>query len=227
MTGTEDDSKTSAEPWPAEPTGEVLKGRVAKAFSTPIGAYLWPESDALNAALTEQIRARKDQTAGQTRSNVGGWHSDGDLTEWGGEAVAVLRQRMLRMAAEVTGQTLRGAQQTRVNFAVSAWANVSRDGNYNAVHAHSGAHWSGVYYVASGEPVGDNPRNGLIEFIDPRGGAAMLRPPAGTFEETQMVAPRPGLMLIFPGWLKHFVHPFQGRGERISIAFNVTLGPAR
>ena len=28
-------------------------------------------------------------------------------------------------------------------------------------------------------------------------------------------------MVVFPGWMYHFVNPYQGEGERISIAFNV------
>ena len=35
--------------------------------------------------------------------------------------------------------------------------------------------------------------------------------------------PKPGLMVIFPSWLYHYVNPFHGAGERISIAFNINL----
>ena len=28
---------------------------------------------------------------------------------------------------------------------------------------------------------------------------------------------------MFPGWLNHFVNPFKGTGERISIAFNLDV----
>jgi hypothetical protein len=30
-------------------------------------------------------------------------------------------------------------------------------------------------------------------------------------------------MLLWPSWLKHWVHPYQGDGERISVAFNVNV----
>jgi hypothetical protein len=33
----------------------------------------------------------------------------------------------------------------------------------------------------------------------------------------------PGLMVMFPSWLKHMVHPFFGSGERISTSFNVRV----
>ena len=33
----------------------------------------------------------------------------------------------------------------------------------------------------------------------------------------------PGMMVIFPRWLYHYVNPVHGKGERISIAFNLRL----
>ncbi len=45
--------------------------------------------------------------------------------------------------------------------------------------------------------------------------------PGDPFNESIRIRPRPGLMVLFPGWLKHFVHPHTGTGTRISIAFNI------
>jgi hypothetical protein len=30
-------------------------------------------------------------------------------------------------------------------------------------------------------------------------------------------------MVLFPGWLNHYVHPYYGPAERISIAFNMMI----
>jgi hypothetical protein len=30
-------------------------------------------------------------------------------------------------------------------------------------------------------------------------------------------------MIVFPSWLQHFVHPYFGGAERISVAFNVSI----
>ena len=35
------------------------------------------------------------------------------------------------------------------------------------------------------------------------------------------VEPRPGLLLLWESWLRHEVLPGTGRGERLSISFNV------
>jgi hypothetical protein len=31
------------------------------------------------------------------------------------------------------------------------------------------------------------------------------------------------MMVVFPSWLRHMVHPFVGEGERITIAWNMLL----
>ena len=30
-------------------------------------------------------------------------------------------------------------------------------------------------------------------------------------------------MILFPAWMEHLVHPFNGEGERISIATNIKM----
>ena len=48
--------------------------------------------------------------------------------------------------------------------------------------------------------------------MDPRPGNAVAI--------KRSIQPKPGQVAIFPGWLCHYVNPFRGLGERISIAFN-------
>lgn len=45
--------------------------------------------------------------------------------------------------------------------------------------------------------------------------------PDSLFEVRYTIPTRAGLMVLFPSWLSHHVHPFVGKGERISIAFNI------
>ena len=39
------------------------------------------------------------------------------------------------------------------------------------------------------------------------------------------IAPRPGLMVLFPAWLSHSVEPWDGTGSRISVAMNIRAKP--
>lgn len=64
------------------------------------------------------------------------------------------------------------------------------------------------------------PKSVLLEFRDPRGGVEMAGIPGDPFGRSIVVRPQSGVMVIFPSWLLHWVNPYQGGGERISVAFN-------
>jgi uncharacterized protein (TIGR02466 family) len=205
------------------PDRVLQKEHVAMTFATPISSYLWPDSEALNAELKSAILARESAGSSVARSNVGGWHSDTDLFLWDADCVRELKTRVGIFARDLTNMLLDLQRSAKVNMRFEGWANVSRRGQYNSVHEHPGAVWSGVYYVASGSPDTGDPLNGKLEFIDPRSGINMLRLEGGPSDGRCLVSPKPGLMVMFPSWLKHMVHPLNGEGERISIAFNILL----
>ena len=97
-------------------------------------------------------------------------------------------------------------------------------------HTHPGAYWSASYYVDDGGAAKNPELGGEFEIQDPRGVApAMLAPdlavamPGGqSVGASELVGPRPGMMLIFPSWLSHAVRPYHGDGVRISVAINLT-----
>jgi uncharacterized protein (TIGR02466 family) len=204
------------------PAGNLAEGRTAMAFGTPISSHQWPDSEALNAGLAARILAEEAKADGVLRSNIGGWHSASDLLTWNDPHVAILRDRIRRHASDLVALTTNGSS-ARFALAIDAWANVSRDGHYNGVHDHPMSHWSGVYYVASGTPAAGNPHNGMLELLDPRSGVNMLPLHGSVFDARCLISPIPGLMVFFPSWLKHLVHPFRGTGERISISWNVKV----
>ena len=76
--------------------------------------------------------------------------------------------------------------------------------------------------MSAGEPdKNGSSRNGKLELLDPRVGANMMYIKGTLLESRYIVDPLPGLMVMFPSWLNHLVHPYQGEGERISVAFNI------
>jgi hypothetical protein len=60
----------------------------------------------------------------------------------------------------------------------------------------------------------------VLEVQDPRGCVDMAGMPGNPFGRTIAITPASGLMVVFPSWLYHWVNPYHGAGERISIAFN-------
>jgi uncharacterized protein (TIGR02466 family) len=199
-----------------------LDGHVAQAFSTPIVTYPWPESAALNRDLAALVLSAEGQGVGLVRSNVGGWHSDLFFLARPEPAIEVLRQRIVAMIMALT-RTFSPPTKVPRDFSYSfeGWANIIRHGQYAGVHNHPKAVWSGIYYVQPGEADPPSDQNGRLELLDPRPGANMMSSGDSHLRARWLVAPHPGLMVLFPSWLQHMVHPFEGRGARISIAFNV------
>jgi uncharacterized protein (TIGR02466 family) len=203
------------------------RDNVAMAFGTPIATIPLSNAEPLNDDLRRVIVERERRGAGIKKSNVGGWHSTTDLFTWPDSCVSVLRDHVVANLQKLTA-IVSPNLKSRVNLTLTCWANVSRRGHYNSVHDHASSVWSGVYYVEKGKPVGDDPLNGRLEFIDPRVGVAMSEVfEGGMIGGRYLVEPLPGLLVIFPSWLKHMVHPFEGTGERISISFNARMEIAK
>jgi hypothetical protein len=38
------------------------------------------------------------------------------------------------------------------------------------------------------------------------------------------IKPKAGLLILFPAWLSHSVEPWEGSGDRISVAMNIRAG---
>ena len=205
------------------PQGIDLRTHSTLAFGTPVIAYPWPDSDALNAALSALILAKEKESAGLIRSNVGGWHSGTEFFNWGAECIRSLSGRIQQLTIALTRSiTLTPEGPRKFNYRLDGWANVSRRGSYNSVHNHPNCLWSGVYYVSPGIPdEKGNPHNGKLELLDPRVGANLMYVKGTILESRYLIDPLPGLMVMFPSWLNHLVHPFQGESERISVAFNI------
>lgn len=195
-------------------------------FATPLFRRVYPDAAALNADLARIILARAASQPGQRKSNAGGWQSSEDMHQWPGEAVKTLVGRAAELVNFATAGVMRQYQASaEIAWRLLMWANVNRAGDYNLPHLHPGSTWSGVYYVDPGEPPpADSPGAGAIAFENPNLGAQMsfFGRVVPSYVEIQPVA---GLMLLFPSYLIHFVQPYRGERQRISIAFNVTKTP--
>lgn len=99
----------------------------------------------------------------------------------------------------------------------NSWTSVYPKGAYIPLHDHKPVQWSGVYYVNA-------PKNcGNIRFIDPKEYALQNEPEGmdGRGFWKHVVVPESGLMLMFPGYLKHESMPSESEENRIIISFNI------
>ncbi len=204
---------------------ELAKAHFGSLFVTPVMEHTWADAPELNIQLRESILAHARQHPGDARTNVGGWHSETGLLEFCGKAGERLVRHMRDMVEEAThrlyGQF--GRSPAPLGWTLGAWANVNRQGDFNTMHMHPGATWSGVYYVDDGQSSPDAEAT-AIHLSDPcptRAGAFFPELDSSTF----LFRPQPGLMILFPSYLPHAVPPHRGDRPRISIAFKVRKDP--
>ena len=195
---------------------------VTPAFPTLIGRVRLPDSEVMNQGLHALILDEEAQYPSLGRSNIRGWHSRPDFLHRSDANVAALTSWIIwalrRMICVTTGQdTFKGT------LSITAWATVCRAGAYHAPHSHPDSAWSGVYYVDGGAENLDQPLSGMLEFLDPRAGAEAVSAPGDPYGEPFRVRPQAGLLVVFPSWLYHWVHPYAGETPRVAISFNATI----
>ena len=118
------------------------------------------------------------------------------------------------------------ATMRRLLIHSDSWFHITRRGGFFGLHNHPNARWSGVYCVSPGQHDADKPDSGLLSFVNPATMSAMHSDAAnanmrGAFGTgIRHVKFEPGQLVLFPSWVLHDVKPFEGDGERVTIAFN-------
>lgn len=194
--------------------------RVEPVFATPVIIGQLADAEGLNDTLEKAILAQRSRHPGITRSNSGGWHSDSDLFQWGGEPTRQLAREVVALAEENTCD-LRPAAERHCGWTLEGWANVNDSGAGNLPHSHGGCYWSAVYYVRidgeGGELILHDPRLPALDMHAP-----LLRFKHCAPEQELSIRPKAGLLVLFPAWLVHSVVTFRGPGVRISVAINLS-----
>ena len=195
-------------------------------FATPLSMYDLPGMDEINRDLTARLVDESVSVSSVQRSNVGGWHSQNLAARPEGcfralleRIVAQVRETVVALAQE------RGEKLQAMRIGAHAWAMVMRNGNYTIPHDHSEVHWATVYYADAGDADAvAHPASGLLALIDPRRGARPM-PGLDLTGGTFTVLARTGRLVMFPGWMLHYVHTYQGQRPRVSISCNFIFEP--
>lgn len=207
---------------------------VFSAFAVPLGESYHPEPAPLNAELLQLTRALEALGAGYRNPQPvvhqpeGLFESEFDFFARPEPCVQQLRGWIWGELAEFIRNINPGMVENArgLQIASQTWFHFTRDGGYFGYHNHPMASWSGVYCVADGDPSPEYSNNGSLvfphplvsanAFIDPTN--AVLRWP---FTQGNYVLDlKPGQLVLFPSWLGHYVTPFRGPTERVTVAFN-------
>ena len=197
-------------------------------FATPVSMYDLPTMEVVNRDLTERLVAESTSLPSVHRSNVGGWHSQ-NLAVRPEPCFRTLLQCIVTRVRETVDDLAKkeGQGLPTMRIGVHAWAMVMRNGDYTIPHDHSEVHWATVYYADAGDTdEAADPASGLLALIDPRHGGRPMPGLESLLGTTFTVLPRTARLVVFPGWLLHYVHTYRGQRPRVSISCNVIFEPA-
>jgi uncharacterized protein (TIGR02466 family) len=210
-------------------------------FSVPFTFSRHPAPERLNAALKQYIYAQEKGGAAAnqrplTQRNAALFESHFDLFRANDAAVQELKgfcwSQLLSLVGTLNGYDLPTVK--RLQIYNDCWFHVTRRGGFFGLHNHPNASWSGVYCVDPGKHDPGKKDSGLLTFVNPMimsamhmdAGIANMKLPYGY--QVANLSLEPGQLVMFPSWVLHDVKPYEGEGERITIAFNCwfTLPPA-
>lgn len=197
-------------------------------FPTPILIKRWEKVGPMNEALKAAIHRRMKIEPGVEGSNRGGWHSKTDLRDWDEPVLDDFHNLATLLSHEYIRTIMRIPEDSyEFDWEYGTWCVVNGQGDYNIPHCHPRASWSAVYYVLSDPPPARHPESGKLSLQDPRTGISTARPAAMYGHRWHDIVPETGMMVMWPGWLTHFVHPYQGSSERIVIALDAIVTDER
>ncbi|MEZ5492232.1 MAG: TIGR02466 family protein [Gammaproteobacteria bacterium] len=201
-------------------------------FETPIAYCQLQGGEEFLQDLEAIVRRRRDEDPGLSRSNIGGWHSDTRMLEWGGEPARKLGETVISIARRMTH--FKESSPDAFDWPLQMWANVTPQGGMNDMHVHPGNLWAAVLYLDLGREA-DAPLDvgGNFFVEDPRFPMTVMRNTGmrlisadGNPQDIQTeFRLQRGDIVVFPAWLRHGVRPYKGSRERISIAVNIDAVP--
>ena len=188
-----------------------------------------PKAEGANQALLQLILQQEKQhlMQGSESKDMTSDYLSVNIFEIDSPAIGWLKTCINKTVGDYLQQQ---GQDFRVEWGLQGWANINRRGDYHNLHNHPHSYLSGTYYVQV--PPADaldktsradlNP--GAISFFDPRPQANMLaiRNDAQIDVEYRIL-PAAGMLLLWPSFLHHLVHPNLSDQMRVSISFNIVL----
>ncbi|OED37716.1 hypothetical protein AB833_22505 [Chromatiales bacterium (ex Bugula neritina AB1)] len=194
---------------------------VIELWPTRLMQRVLPDADKANSVLSGLIIELDAETRNLTTD-----YRSSDILQLEHPAVRWLKQCINKTVIDYLHAQ---NQRYEISWQLQGWANINRFGDYHDLHNHPHSYLSGTYYISIPQSTEDLPgrndrRPGAISFYDPRPQANMtaIRDDP-QIEAEHTVQPTPGMLLLWPSFLHHFVHPNLSREARISLSFNVVL----
>ena len=187
----------------------------------PTDVYVRKDCEIDNKKLSKIILEKEKTEPSRNASNADGWQSSFSLHK-DEKFLEILKEVGLCFQETIYEQT--NYKKGLDTLIEGMWANVNRYRDYNLAHAHGESEWSFVYYVK----VPNN--SGNLVLVDPR--VRRQNSVVKEFIENHdnpfthdifITIPEEGKLILFPGWLEHYVQSNASKQPRISISGNIKM----
>ena len=208
--------------------------QLAPLFAVPFGYANIEDSAALNTQLRDLfLRCAADGTHYVHPRALPGrdsrvFESVPTVFRWPEECTRLLKEFCYRELLLLIGQLndYDDAKLRSLQIYSESWFQVLRRGGFIEMRNHPMASWSGIYCVSNGVDNSGKLTSGMLGFVNPAKSSAMYVDPAVSDLKPPYspgladIKLEPGQLVLFPSWLLHDVRPYEGEGDRITIAFN-------
>ena len=172
-------------------------------------------------SIVEHCYLLKSQTPGREKSNLGGWQSH----DMNGKNVFLQEAGLIKDIEQLAETYARDVLRLHIRrWGIdNLWININGKGASNSLHTHPLIQVAGVYYLkvpedSNADLVFSHPGAEIMQRDLPDRFIAEANPSnASAYYHT----PEVDQIVLFPGWLQHYVMPNQSDEDRISISFNV------
>ena len=128
-------------------------------------------------------------------------HNDEKVSEFT-DLLCSLGAEYINQFSKATGATYKTNKRVEMD---ELWSVHSYERDYNPIHSHGTKTLMGISCTTWTKV----PQ----QILD--------QPTAGTPPQSFVLQPQVGKLYLFPSWLQHMVYPFQGDGERRTVAANL------
>ena len=206
----------------------LITEKLENHFPIPVLIRQFGDLELLNHSINELIEelARRYQESSRNAATNGSSTTQGgyqtiaseDFLDIKNPHIYDLRDKIILPSVEEYFSRALNTDPLFLKFKLHSWANRLEKGNWQSPHIHPNEYTiiSGVYYVRC--PEMDAP-GGVLEFINPHPASVSL----GGQNATKQLVPKEGLVVMFPPYYMHFVHPITSAKARTIVAFDVRL----
>jgi len=127
----------------------------------------------------------------------------------------------INTAAKAANQHCWTEEETKAKAEITSIWSWSSNDYHNPYHGHPNTSWSGIYYLEVEDCV--NQGHTKMHSVLPHTGYTDEGLLFMNSEQSIDIIPRPGLLHVFPGYVKHEGMPYKGPERRTIIAFNTQV----